>query len=189
MMEKKYLTMLKELVENLVTFGRKNGADEIEVSVADGSEFSVDVRLGKIESLVEAGSRHVGLKVIKDQKTAFGTSSDLRKETLQNLVKNAETVGTYFLEKLKDSVETYPFLGEARGLGLFLGIEVVKDKQSRTPDPDLAKKIKNGLKTRGHLVGVTGNYSCVLRITPPLIVTREHVDRFIRDWKETLDTL
>ena len=107
----------------------------------------------------------------------------------ENLVKNAETVGDYFLEKLKESVETYPFLGEARGLGLFLGIEVVKDKTSKAPDPDLAKKIKNGLKSRSHLVGVTGNYSCVMRITPPLIVTREHVDRFIHDWKETLDTL
>lgn len=107
----------------------------------------------------------------------------------EHLVKNAETVGAYFLDKLKESVETYPFFGEARGLGLFLGIEVVKDKTGKAPDPDLAKKIKNGLKAREHLVGVTGNYSCVMRITPPLIVTKEHVDRFIRDWKETLDAL
>jgi 4-aminobutyrate aminotransferase-like enzyme len=106
----------------------------------------------------------------------------------ENLVQNAETVGAYFLDRLNDTVETYPFLGEVRGLGLFLGVEVVKDKTGKTPDPDLAKQIKTGLMERGHLVGVTGNYSCVIRITPPLIVSRDHVDQFIQSWKETLDT-
>jgi 4-aminobutyrate aminotransferase-like enzyme len=106
----------------------------------------------------------------------------------ENLVQNAETVGAYFLERLKDTVEIYPFLGEARGLGLFLGVEVVKDKTSKTPDAELAKKIRTGLMERGHLVGVTGNFSCVIRITPPLIVNINHVDQFIQSWKETLDT-
>jgi 4-aminobutyrate aminotransferase-like enzyme len=106
----------------------------------------------------------------------------------ENLVQNAETVGAYFLERLKDTVEIYPFLGEARGLGLFLGVEVVKDKTSKTPDAELAKKIRTGLLERGHLVGVTGNFSCVIRITPPLIVNINHVDQFIQSWKETLDT-
>jgi PmbA protein len=80
---------LKELAENLVVFGKVNGADEIEISILDGYEFSVDVRLGKIENLVEAGSRSLGLRIIKDKKTAFASSSDLSKETLHHLVKNA----------------------------------------------------------------------------------------------------
>lgn len=82
-------TYLKELAESLVAFGRVNGADEVEISILDGYEFSVDVRLGKIENLVEAGSRSLGLRVIKDKKTAFASSSDLSRETLQYLVKNA----------------------------------------------------------------------------------------------------
>lgn len=77
------------LAESLVTFGRSQGTDEIEVSIMDGLEFSVDVRLGKIESLVEAGSRHLGLRIIKDSKTAYATSSDLNADTLKRLVKNA----------------------------------------------------------------------------------------------------
>ncbi|NIO48363.1 MAG: hypothetical protein GTN73_02830 [Candidatus Aminicenantes bacterium] len=80
---------LKELAENLVVFGKNNGADEVEISILDGYEFSVDVRLGKIENLVEAGSRSLGLRVIKDKKNAFASSSDLSRETLQHLVKNA----------------------------------------------------------------------------------------------------
>ncbi|MCK4645358.1 MAG: TldD/PmbA family protein [Candidatus Aminicenantes bacterium] len=80
---------LKELAASLVAFGKINGAEEIEVSIVDGYEFSVDVRLGKIENLVEAGSRYLGLRILKDKKTAFATSSDLSRETLQSLVKNA----------------------------------------------------------------------------------------------------
>jgi PmbA protein len=80
---------LMALAESLVTFGRSQGTDEIEVSILDGLEFSVDVRLGKIESLVEAGSRYLGLRVIKDNKTAYATSCDLDTDTLKQLVKNA----------------------------------------------------------------------------------------------------
>jgi PmbA protein len=77
------------LAERLVAFGRSNGADEIEVGIGDGYEFSVDVRMGEIESLVEAGSRAVGVRVIKDKKTAFATSSDLEQEILHRLIRNA----------------------------------------------------------------------------------------------------
>lgn len=80
---------LKELAEKLVTFAKTNGADEVEITVLDGYEFSVDVRLGEIENLVEADSRSLGLKVIKDKKTAYASSSDLALETLEHLVKNS----------------------------------------------------------------------------------------------------
>ncbi len=82
-------TKLKELAESLVALGKAKGADEVEISILDSHEFSVDVRLGKIENLVEAGSRSLGLRVIKDKKTAFASSSDLSQETLEHLVKNA----------------------------------------------------------------------------------------------------
>jgi PmbA protein len=59
------------------------------VGVGDGQEFSVDVRRGDIESLVEAGSRAMGLRIIKDGKTAFASSSDLTEETLTRLIRNA----------------------------------------------------------------------------------------------------
>ncbi len=77
------------LAENLVEYGRKNGADEIEVSAYEGSEFSVDIRLGQVESLVEAGSCGLSFRIIKDQKTAFAASSDLTEKTLHKLVNNA----------------------------------------------------------------------------------------------------
>lgn len=80
---------LRTLTEKLVDMARKLGADEVEVSVSDGREFDVDVRKGRVEHLVEAGSRVCGLKVIKDQRTAYASSSDLAPDTLRRLVRNA----------------------------------------------------------------------------------------------------
>jgi PmbA protein len=77
------------LAESIVGLGRKCGADEVEATVSDGREFSVDIRKGNIENLVEAGSRYLSFRVIKDKKTAHATSSDLKDETLHRLVKNA----------------------------------------------------------------------------------------------------
>lgn len=77
------------IAERLVRYGRACGADEIEVGIGDGTEFSVDVRLGEIENLIEAGSRSMGLRIIKGKKTAFAASSDLAEETLRHLIRNA----------------------------------------------------------------------------------------------------
>ncbi len=82
-------SVLADLAASLVEFGRAGGADEIEIHLSDGAEFSVDVRKGEIESLVEARSRVLGLRVIKDKKTAFASSSDLSLPTLRRLVKRA----------------------------------------------------------------------------------------------------
>lgn len=79
----------RELAESLVAFAKAKGADEVEISILDGYEFGVDVRLGEIENLLEAGSRLFSSRVIKDKKTAFSTSSDLSRETLQKLLENS----------------------------------------------------------------------------------------------------
>jgi PmbA protein len=86
---KKPQPSLREMGESLVAYARKCGADEAEVSVVDGYEFNVDVRKGRIETLIEAGSRSAGVKVMKDQRTAYASSSDLDTGTLRRLVRNA----------------------------------------------------------------------------------------------------
>ncbi|MHB8055832.1 MAG: TldD/PmbA family protein [Candidatus Aminicenantales bacterium] len=80
---------LKILAEKFVRFGLACGADEIEVGVGDDVEFGVDVRMGRIENLVEAGTRAMGVRVIKNQKTAYAGSSDLSDETVERLIRNA----------------------------------------------------------------------------------------------------
>jgi PmbA protein len=75
--------------ERWVDFGKECGSDEVEVSLIDGREFNADVRLGQVENLLEASFLSVTIRVIKDQKTAYATSSDLAEETIRRLVRNA----------------------------------------------------------------------------------------------------
>lgn len=88
-MKNKPQECLRDLAEALVRQARKAGADEAEIAISDGREFGVDVRLGEIENLVEAAARHLSLRVIKDMKTAYASTSDLAEETVKRLIKNA----------------------------------------------------------------------------------------------------
>ncbi|MBP1767794.1 MAG: microcin-processing peptidase 1 [Candidatus Aminicenantes bacterium] len=80
---------LLNLAEMIVGSAKACGADEAEATVSDGREFDVDVRRGRIENLVEAGSRVVSFRIIKDGKTAHAATSDLKPETISRLVGNA----------------------------------------------------------------------------------------------------
>jgi len=80
---------LRATAERLVRLGRARGADEVEVHIGRGFEFHVDVRMGEVENLVEAGSRSVGFRVIKDGRTASAGSSDLSWPVLERLMTNA----------------------------------------------------------------------------------------------------
>lgn len=80
---------LHKLAEKIVKYGKSNGADQVQVSIGSGREFSVDVLEGEIEQLSQAGSKSLSLKVIVDNKVATASSSDLSDETLHHLVKNA----------------------------------------------------------------------------------------------------
>jgi 4-aminobutyrate aminotransferase-like enzyme len=107
----------------------------------------------------------------------------------ENIADHAAEIGTYFLSELKMLQDRHAFIGDVRGKGLFIGVEIVEDRTSKIPDAKRAKKIKADLKAKGILVGITGNHACVVRITPPLNITKGNVDEFLDKFKETLDTL
>lgn len=77
---------LIKLSEELVSYGRKKGADQVEVLITDTSDFSASILKGKIEKLTEAGSKSAAIKVIKDQKVINVSSSDLNTDTLHGLI-------------------------------------------------------------------------------------------------------
>jgi 4-aminobutyrate aminotransferase-like enzyme len=104
----------------------------------------------------------------------------------EDLVGNAARVGEYFLSELEQLREEQECIGDVRGLGLFLGVEIVVDRASKEPDGKLVKKIRDGMRERGVLTSITGNYNCVLRMTPPLTISKDHVDQFMQTLRETL---
>ncbi|HDP98433.1 MAG TPA: TldD/PmbA family protein [bacterium] len=80
---------LTGLAESLVALARKKGADEVEIEISQGKDFSVEVRNGEIEKLEQAGTRGLSIRLLKDQKTAVVNSSDFKHETLNHLIENA----------------------------------------------------------------------------------------------------
>jgi 4-aminobutyrate aminotransferase-like enzyme len=69
----------------------------------------------------------------------------------------------------------HPAIGDVRGAGLAIGIEIVTDPATKAPDPSAAEAIKEGLKERGVLVGTTSRAGNVLKVRPPLAFTPAEV--------------
>ena len=72
----------------------------------------------------------------------------------------------------------HPLIGEVRGLGLMIGVELVRDEKL-TPATTEAEAIRDALLRNGILVGVGGVYGNVIRFQPPLIITRQQIDQAI----------
>jgi 4-aminobutyrate aminotransferase-like enzyme len=94
----------------------------------------------------------------------------------ENLQQHALETGRYLKEKLSALQRKHYVIGDVRGMGLFLGIELVTDTQSFTPAPDLANSIVNQIKDRGILLSADGPHHNVIKIKPPMVFNRENCD-------------
>ena len=88
----------------------------------------------------------------------------------ERLAERSAAVGGRMLERLRLALADEPHVGEIRGLGLFAGIEIVTDRESRTPDPARSVTIRRTALDRGVLVGVGGHAENVLKLCPPLTI-------------------
>ncbi|HEY7033395.1 MAG TPA: aspartate aminotransferase family protein [Thermomicrobiales bacterium] len=96
-----------------------------------------------------------------------------------NLRENARVVGTHLKERLLDLFERHPIIGDVRGLGLMVAVELVRDRTTKEPAPDFALRVMDATKERGLIVGKGGLHANTLRICPPLIVTKSDVDNAV----------
>jgi len=103
----------------------------------------------------------------------------------ENLQENARSVGDYFLKRLKELQSTQELIGDVRGLGLFIGVELVKDRKNRLPATREAELIAEKMKKNNILVTTEGPYHQVLKIKPAIIFNKDNVDLFV----ETLDKI
>lgn len=101
--------------------------------------------------------------------------------------RNCQELGPYFLSRLAALRARYPIIGDVRGKGLMLGVELVEDKETRKPlHAERIMEVWNGLKDCGVLVGRGGHYGQVLRIKPPMCITKEDIDFTIEAFQEVL---
>ena len=102
----------------------------------------------------------------------------------EGLVENAAAIGTYALERLKALKEDHPAIGDVRGLGLMIGVELVN--RDGSPAPELLKRLLEGCLQRGLIIVECGTHKNVARLMPPLITTRQQMERALQIFEEAL---
>jgi taurine--2-oxoglutarate transaminase len=113
------------------------------------------------------------------------------------LIENSERMGKYLLEKALELKDRHPSVGDVRGLGLFVGLELVKNKKTREPIMSLDAKIRPGMnpklevaKKLGELgmMAMAANPGNVIAMAPPLIITQAEIDEGINMMDQALET-
>ncbi|HHY68129.1 MAG TPA: aminotransferase class III-fold pyridoxal phosphate-dependent enzyme, partial [Alicyclobacillus sp.] len=109
-------------------------------------------------------------------------------ETMQreNLVQKAEALGRQLKDRFTRWYERYPLIGDVRGLGAMVAVELVRDRQTREPAKDETARVIQGSVQRGVLLMGAGLYSDVIRILCPLVTTPEQLDEGLDVMEEAL---
>lgn len=102
-----------------------------------------------------------------------------------NLMANAISTGGYVVQGLKKLQQKHELIGDVRDLGMFFALELVSNRQDKTPAPEQAKLIMNLMRQRGVLISKIGLYDNILKLRPPMPFQPEHADLLL----ETLDSV
>ncbi|MEK7859076.1 MAG: aspartate aminotransferase family protein [Elusimicrobiota bacterium] len=107
----------------------------------------------------------------------------------EDLAGNSKTVGSYLISRLNKVAAKSPWIGEVRGMGLMIGVELVKDKKTQEPASEAAARMLDLTKDAGVLIGKGGMSGNVLRIKPPLCITKADADTIADSIEEGLKAL
>ena len=105
----------------------------------------------------------------------------------EGLQENAEIVGSYLIEELFKLQSKYTFIGQIRGQGLFIGIELISNTDTLKPNKTLAAKIVNQMKDAGILISIDGPGHNVLKIKPPMVFNLENANELVINLKTIFD--
>lgn len=98
----------------------------------------------------------------------------------QDLLRNTEEVGCYLKGRLLELKDKHPLIGDVRGMGLLLGLELVEDRATKVPATAATLRVMEAARENGIMVGRGGLYGNVVRLSPPMNIGRADVDEFIR---------
>jgi 4-aminobutyrate aminotransferase-like enzyme len=104
----------------------------------------------------------------------------------EGLIENAQKIGGYVMNGLREIGNRHIQIGDVRGSGFFIGLELVRDRDAKAPAPEIASQLINRLRHRGILIGAAGPYGNTLKIRPPLCFSKDNADMFIAACDEVL---
>ncbi|MDU4249300.1 aspartate aminotransferase family protein [Pseudomonas sp.] len=107
----------------------------------------------------------------------------IRDEQLQD---RSQRIGAFLADGIRQLAERHELIGDVRGAGLFLGVELVTDRAAKSPAADQTRQVVNGMRERGVLISAAGPLENILKIRPLLAFEQEHAEMFIDCLDKTL---
>ncbi|MEM7281439.1 MAG: aminotransferase class III-fold pyridoxal phosphate-dependent enzyme [Pseudomonadota bacterium] len=107
----------------------------------------------------------------------------------ENLVESARDVGSYVVKGFNRLKDKHSIIGDVRGCGLFFGVDLVTDRQLKTPAANEAKHLVNRMREKGVLMSKIGEHDNVLKLRPPLPFSKDNADQLMHTLDEVLGEL
>lgn len=102
----------------------------------------------------------------------------------ERLWERSAELGAFLLSALKMELADHPNVGDVRGLGLFLAVEIVSDRETRQPAPQVASKILQQARDAGLILGLSGYFHNVIKLAPPLVIGRKQIEIAVKIFRE-----
>ena len=156
--------------------------DIVIVAKALGSGYPLSAVVGRSEVMDAPGPSAIGGTYVGNPVACAAAVAVLDVIEEEGLVERAEVVGKSIRARWEDIARDVPEVGEVRGLGSMVGVEMVRDRGTKEPDGDYVGRLMAGAMSRGLITVSCGVYHNVLRHLPPLVITDQQLD-------EALDVL
>lgn len=205
-----YFKLLKEV---LAPFGTLLIADEVQAGwgrLGDGM-FAMPSTYGVVPDIITSAKGlgsgvPIGITITRPELAdifkgphinTFGgnpLSSRAAKVTIdviekRDLIGNAKRQGETLLGRLRELQKRYPMIGDVRGRGLMIGVELVKDPKTKEYAPAETTRLVDEMRKHGVLIGKGGRFGNVLRIQPPLIFSDDDTSEFLRAFEASIAAL
>ncbi|XP_048760525.2 5-phosphohydroxy-L-lysine phospho-lyase-like [Ostrea edulis] len=166
---------------DIVTMGKPMGNGHPVAAVVTTQEISDKFKASGMQYFNTYGGNPVSCAV------ALAVLHVMEEEKLQD---HAQKVGNYWINKVTELKQKFPIIGDVRGRGLFVGIDLVKDRETREPATQEAQTVVRRMKEEARiLISSDGPYNNVLKTKPPMCFSQENVDRFCLKLSEILTDL
>jgi len=145
--------------------------------------------LGKAEIMDAPGPNAIGGTYVGNPVAQAAALAVLDVFEDEGLVERAGRIGQTIRGRMTAWQERFPLIGDARGLGAMLAIELVRNPESKEPAPELASRVTEEAARRGLLLLKAGVYSNCIRVLCPLVITDSELDEAFGIWEEALEAV
>jgi len=169
------------------TFGVQPDIMSIAKGIANGFPLGATVASRELMSQWKAGSH--GTTFGGNPIACAASLATLEVIREENLLENCRVMGERFLEGFRQLQGEYPMIGEVRGVGLMVAMELIVPGSDKTPNPEAATQILENCLQRGLLGYMAGLFGQVIRFIPPINVTAEQVDEALTILDDSLEAI